>query len=188
MCSFLLIFLVVIVTFTSLQDFAQQGHLSPQSPQEASPSKAVLVSFSKRTDFLEEERFAEDQIDSPKAPQSGHHFIAQIQNAMDLTNDDNAEYYPWKCPCGRISKNGQYSAPFATGPGLLACATGRSPRPTIGRMHHGKIGKAQVVLRAEPPATTMWNPVHHQDIDPINKDPLAEADMLAKGRTRAKRD
>ena len=85
-----------------------------------------------------------------------HHFIAQIQNAMDLTNDDNAEYYPWKCPCGRISKNGLYSAPFATGPGLLACATGRSPRPTIGRMHHGKIGKAQVVLRAEPPATTMW--------------------------------
>ena len=33
-----------------------------------------------------------------------HQFIAAIQSAMDVEEDKSAEYYPWRCPCGRINK------------------------------------------------------------------------------------
>jgi uncharacterized short protein YbdD (DUF466 family) len=33
-----------------------------------------------------------------------HQFIAAIQKAMDMEEDEGAEYFPWRCPCGRINK------------------------------------------------------------------------------------
>lgn len=188
MCSFLLIFLVVIVTFTSLQDFAQQGHLSPQSPQEASPSKAVLVSFSKRTDFLEEERFAEDQIDSPKAPQSGSSFHCADSERNGFDQRRQCRILPLEMPLWENKQKWAVQCAICYGPWTAGVRHRTQPKTYDWQDASWKDWESSSRSASRASSYHYVDAVHHQDIDPINKDPLAEADMLAKGRTRAKRD
>ena len=44
------------------------------------------------------------------------HFLAQIQAAMNFEPDQNTEYFPWKCPCGRINKKWATTCAICYGP------------------------------------------------------------------------
>ena len=74
MCSFLLIFLIVIVLFTAFHDFAQQEHLSPQSAERPSESSTILVPTQKRPHCTQSGCFTENQESVEPTPQPRSEF------------------------------------------------------------------------------------------------------------------
>jgi hypothetical protein len=58
-----------------------------------------------------------------------HQFIANIQEAMDSFPDENSEYYPWKCPCGRLNKKWASQCAICYGPWTAGVRHRTQPKP-----------------------------------------------------------
>ena len=153
MCSFLHVFLALVITFTLLQDYSLQEYITPEGASRSSEGSAALVFLQERLDLIGQTCSVENPESFEQASQQGQeiHCADQFSHESRLWRERTTIITHGDAAVGESTKNGQSSVQCVTPLGQRVPNTLHNPRPrlrrSMGGTHmDGKLGRTRTTL------------------------------------------